>query len=98
MPRRPTGSEPPPKKSKAHKERLDVLIVERGLAPSRQRAQALLLAGQVRVEGVKADKAGAQVPSDARIEITGETLRYASRAGLKLEGALEDFSLSPGDR
>jgi 23S rRNA (cytidine1920-2'-O)/16S rRNA (cytidine1409-2'-O)-methyltransferase len=98
MPRRPTGSEPPPKKSKTHKERLDVLIVERGLAPSRQRAQALLLAGQVRVGGVKADKPGAQVPSDARVELTGETLRYASRAGLKLEGALEDFSLSPRDR
>ena len=98
MPRHPSSSEPPPKKSKPHKERLDVLIVERGLAPSRQRAQALLLAGQVRVNGVKADKAGAQVASDSLVEIAGETLRYASRAGVKLEGALEDFSLSPVDR
>jgi 23S rRNA (cytidine1920-2'-O)/16S rRNA (cytidine1409-2'-O)-methyltransferase len=98
MSRRPSSSEPPPTKSKPHKERLDVLIVERGLAPSRQRAQALLLAGQVRVNGVKADKAGAQVAADARIAIAGETLRYASRAGLKLEGALEDFALSPRDR
>ena len=78
--------------------RLDVLIVERGLAPSRQRAQALLLAGQIRINGIKADKAGAQVASDSLVEIAGETLRYASRAGLKLEGALEDFSLSPLDR
>jgi 23S rRNA (cytidine1920-2'-O)/16S rRNA (cytidine1409-2'-O)-methyltransferase len=98
MSRPPSSSEPPPKKGKPHKERLDVLIVERGLAPSRQRAQALLLAGQVRVNGVKADKAGAQVASDSLLEIAGETLRYASRAGLKLEGALEDFSLSPLDR
>jgi 23S rRNA (cytidine1920-2'-O)/16S rRNA (cytidine1409-2'-O)-methyltransferase len=98
MSRHPSSSEPPPKKSKPHKERLDVLIVERGLASSRQRAQALLLAGQVRVNGIKADKAGAQVPSDSRVEIAGETLRYASRAGRKLEGALEDFSLSPLDR
>jgi 23S rRNA (cytidine1920-2'-O)/16S rRNA (cytidine1409-2'-O)-methyltransferase len=97
MSRRPSSSESPPKKTKPGKERLDVLIVERGLAPSRQRAQAYLLAGQVRVNGVKADKAGAQVSCDARVEIAGEALRYASRAGLKLEGALEDFSLSPLD-
>lgn len=97
MSRRPSSSESPPKKNKPGKERLDVLIVERGLAPSRQRAQAYLLAGQVRVNGVKADKAGAQVSCDARVEIAGEALRYASRAGLKLEGALEDFSLSPLD-
>ena len=98
MSRHPLSSEWQPKKNKPHKERLDVLIVERGLAPSRQRAQALLLAGQVRVNGIKADKAGAQVASNSLVEIVGETLRYASRAGLKLEGALEDFSLSPLDR
>jgi 23S rRNA (cytidine1920-2'-O)/16S rRNA (cytidine1409-2'-O)-methyltransferase len=98
MSRHSSSSEPPPKKNKPHKERLDVLIVERGLAPSRQRAQAMLLAGQVRVNGVKADKAGAQVASDSSVEIAGQTLRYASRAGLKLEGALGDFSLSPLDR
>src|SRR5262249_46952645 len=63
-----------------------------------QRAQALLLAGQVRVDGAKADKAGAQISADARIEIAGEQPRYASRAGLKLEGALEDFGISPAER
>lgn len=98
MSRRSSKPEPLPKKNKPGKDRLDILLVERGLAPSRQRAQALLLAGQVRVDGVKADKAGAQVSTDARIEIAGEQLRYASRAGLKLEGALEDFALSPRDR
>ena len=83
------------KSPKAAKSRLDVLLVERGLASSRERAQALLLAGQVRVNGARAEKAGAQVASDARIDLIGETLRYASRAGLKLEGALEDFAISP---
>ena len=83
---------------KPGKSRLDVLLVERGLAPSRERAQAILLAGQVRVNGVRAEKAGSQVATDARIEIAGETLRYASRGGLKLEGALEDFGVDPRDR
>jgi 23S rRNA (cytidine1920-2'-O)/16S rRNA (cytidine1409-2'-O)-methyltransferase len=82
------------KPPKPGKERLDVLLVERGLAPSRERARALLLAGQVRVGGVLADKPGTQVAKDAPIEIVGETLRYSSRAGLKLEGALEDFGIS----
>jgi 23S rRNA (cytidine1920-2'-O)/16S rRNA (cytidine1409-2'-O)-methyltransferase len=83
---------------KPGKARLDVLLVERGLAPSRERAQAILLAGQVRVNGVKMEKAGSQVAADARVEIVGETLRYASRGGLKLEGALEDFGIDPRDR
>jgi 23S rRNA (cytidine1920-2'-O)/16S rRNA (cytidine1409-2'-O)-methyltransferase len=99
MVRRPSSSEAPSKaQPKPGKDRLDILLVERGLAPSRQRAQALLLAGQVRVDGVKADKAGARISMDANIEIAGEQLRYASRAGLKLEGALEDFGLDPRDR
>ncbi|HXA55799.1 MAG TPA: TlyA family RNA methyltransferase [Candidatus Acidoferrum sp.] len=83
------------KPPKPGKERLDVLLVERGLAPSRERARALLLAGQVRVNGMPSDKPGTQIAKDAAIEIVGETLRYASRAGLKLEGALEDFGVSP---
>ena len=83
-----------PGNRKPGKKRLDVLLVERGLAPSRERAQAMLLAGQVRVNGQRAEKAGTQIAEDARIEITGETLRYASRGGLKLEGALEDFGVS----
>jgi len=83
---------------KAGKIRLDVLIVERGLAPSRERAQAFLLAGNVLVNGQKMEKPGSQVTADARVEIIGETPRYASRGGLKLEGALEDFAISPEGR
>jgi len=83
---------------KPGKIRLDVLIVERGLAPSRERAQAVLLAGNVLVNGQKMEKPGTQVASDARVEIIGEAMRYASRGGLKLEGALEDFAVSPQGR
>ena len=97
MAQHPSHREPRLKKTKAGKERLDVLLVERGFAPSRQRAQAMLLAGQIRVDGARLDKPGTQVTTEARIEVTGETLRYASRAGLKLEGALEDFELSVRD-
>jgi 23S rRNA (cytidine1920-2'-O)/16S rRNA (cytidine1409-2'-O)-methyltransferase len=86
------------KHSRPGKSRLDVLIAERGLAPSRERAQALLLAGNVLVNGQKMEKPGSQVSMDAQIEIIGETLRYASRGGLKLEGALEDFGVSPQDK
>jgi 23S rRNA (cytidine1920-2'-O)/16S rRNA (cytidine1409-2'-O)-methyltransferase len=84
--------------AKTEKKRLDVLLVARGLAPSRERAQALLLAGQVRVNGERMEKPGTKVPADARLEIAGEALRYASRAGLKLEGALQDFSVSAEGR
>jgi 23S rRNA (cytidine1920-2'-O)/16S rRNA (cytidine1409-2'-O)-methyltransferase len=92
---RPSGEERLQKKPKPQKTRVDVLVVERGLAPSRKRAQALLLAGQVRVNGAPMTKAGTQVAADARIEVVGETLRYASRGGLKLEGALADFGATP---
>src|SRR5271168_3746755 len=88
----------PKPNSKPDKIRLDMLIVARGLAPSRQRAQALLLAGQVRVNGTRMDKAGSQIAADARVEIAGETLRYSSRGGLKLEGALQDFGVTPQDK
>lgn len=71
------------------------MLVERGLAPSREKAQALLLAGQVRVDGQTAAKAGMQLARDAAIEIVGENLRYVGRGGFKLAGALEDFQLSP---
>lgn len=84
--------------SKVTKQRLDLLLVERGVAPSRQRAQALLLAGEVRVNGMQMDKPGTPVPVDAQIETTGEQLRYASRGGLKLEGALADFGVSPQNK
>ena len=75
--------------------RIDILLVERGLAPSREKAQALLLAGEVRLAGQRIDKPGTQVAADARVEIAGEALRYVGRGGVKLEGALEDFQLSP---
>jgi 23S rRNA (cytidine1920-2'-O)/16S rRNA (cytidine1409-2'-O)-methyltransferase len=83
---------------KLAKRRLDVLLAERGLAESRQRAQALILAGRVHVAGQRADKAGMFVPADVAIELVGEGLRYASRAGAKLEGALEDFGVDPAAR
>ena len=78
--------------------RLDLLIVERGLAESRQRAQALILAGAARVDGKRVDKAGALVPVDANVEIAGERMKYASRSGYKLEGALEESGVSVAGR
>jgi 23S rRNA (cytidine1920-2'-O)/16S rRNA (cytidine1409-2'-O)-methyltransferase len=102
MKSKPTGHQAAAHISQKHsrlgKSRLDVLITERGLAPSRERAQALLLAGNVLVNGQKMEKPGTQVATEARIEIIGETLRYASRGGLKLEGALEDFGVAPLDK
>jgi 23S rRNA (cytidine1920-2'-O)/16S rRNA (cytidine1409-2'-O)-methyltransferase len=93
-----SGHGPSNKSTKPGKIRLDLLLMERGIAPSRQRAQALLLAGQVLVNGAKMDKAGTSVPSDARIAVAGEQLRYASRGGLKLEGALADFGVNPREK
>jgi 23S rRNA (cytidine1920-2'-O)/16S rRNA (cytidine1409-2'-O)-methyltransferase len=78
--------------------RIDILLVERGLAPSRERAQALLMAGNVYVNGQKIDKPGAKIAAASRIELAGLPQRYASRGGLKLQGALEDFGLTPRDR
>ena len=75
--------------------RLDKLVLERGLAPTREKAQALILAGQIHLNGRRADKAGMPVPADAKVELVGEAPRYVSRGGVKLEGALEDFSLDP---
>lgn len=82
----------PPKPAR---KRLDRLLVERGLADSPQKAQALILAGEVRVEGARGEKPGQLVPADARIEVHSRRKKYASRGGLKLEGALEDFGLDP---
>ena len=73
------------------KKRLDVLLVERGLVESRQRAQAFIMSGQVFVKEQKVDKAGAQIPEDAPIEVRGQTLAYVSRGGLKLEKAMKTF-------
>jgi 23S rRNA (cytidine1920-2'-O)/16S rRNA (cytidine1409-2'-O)-methyltransferase len=85
-------------KEKKEKTRLDRLLVDRNLVESRERGQALILAGQVLVNGQKQDKAGALVPADAEIRIIGETLRYVSRGGLKLEAALRDFKISVSGR
>jgi 23S rRNA (cytidine1920-2'-O)/16S rRNA (cytidine1409-2'-O)-methyltransferase len=73
--------------------RLDKLLVDRGLAGSRERAQALILAGNVLVNEQKSDKAGAQVAADAAIRLLGEDLKYVSRGGLKLERALEHWKI-----
>ena len=73
------------------KKRLDVLLVERGLAESRQRAQAVIMSGQVYVDGRKTDKAGVQLEEQVPIEVRGQTLAYVSRGGLKLEKALKAF-------
>jgi 23S rRNA (cytidine1920-2'-O)/16S rRNA (cytidine1409-2'-O)-methyltransferase len=76
------------------KTRLDKLLVERGLAPSRERAQALILAGRVLVREQKHDKPGASVASDAPIRLLGSDLRYVSRGGVKLEAALAHWSIN----
>ena len=86
------------KEPKIAKKRLDLLLVERGMAESRAKAQAMILAGEVRVNGQREDKAGAAIPLDAAIEVIGEGPRYASRAGLKLEGALQEFGVDPSGR
>ncbi len=75
------------------KVRLDQLLVLRGLAPTRERAQAILLAGEVFVAGARADKAGALVADDAPIEVKGADHPYVSRGGVKLAGALDAFAL-----
>ncbi len=79
---------------KRRKERIDLLLCERGLAESRHRAQGLILGGLVRVNGQRVDKAGSQVAVDADLSLAGEVLPYVSRGGLKLQRALEGFSLS----
>lgn len=71
------------------KQRLDVALTERGLAESRQKAQAMVMAGQVYVDGRKVEKAGTPVGPEASIEVRGRTLPYVSRGGLKLEKALQ---------
>src|ERR1041384_4664709 len=77
------------------KQRIDKVLVERGLAESRTRAQALVLAGQVLVREQRIDKPGQLVESEDDIRIKGGTLRYASRGGLKLEAALHEFAVDP---
>ena len=85
-------------KKPGSKSRLDQLLVARGLAESRAKAQALILAGRVLVEGVMVAKAGAQVPEDARVTLKPPSQRYVSRGGEKLAAALEHFQVSPGGK
>ena len=76
------------------KERLDVLLVNRGLAPSREKAKAMIMEGCVFVENEREDKAGASFDTEAKIEVRGNTLKYVSRGGLKLEKAMTHFGIS----
>lgn len=85
-------------KAKSARKRLDVLLVDLGLAESRQKAQAMILAGEVSINGVRAEKSGMPVAETARVEVTSRLQKYASRGGLKLEGALEDFGVGVAGR
>ncbi|MBE5969178.1 MAG: TlyA family RNA methyltransferase [Lachnospiraceae bacterium] len=76
------------------KERLDVLMVKKGLVESRQKASALIMSGIVYVDGEKEDKAGTKIDENLNIEIRGKTLKYVSRGGLKLEKAINEFNIS----
>lgn len=76
------------------KERLDVLLVSRGLAESREKAKAIIMSGNVYVDGQKEDKAGSNFSTEAVIEVRGNTLKYVSRGGLKLEKAMENFDVT----
>ena len=80
------------------KERLDVLVVSRGLAPSREKAKAIIMAGNVLVDGQREDKAGTFFDPSVNIEIHGNTLRYVSRGGLKLEKAMAQFGITLDDK
>ncbi|MCL4457489.1 MAG: TlyA family RNA methyltransferase [Nitrospirae bacterium] len=80
------------------KSRLDKILVEKGLAPSRERAQALIMEGKVFVNGMPSPKAGAMVAEDAAIELKGEDIPYVSRGGLKLEAAVKHFNISLKDK
>lgn len=80
------------------KERLDVLLVKRGLAVSREKAKAVIMSGCVYVENQKEDKAGSMFADTANIEVRGNTLKYVSRGGLKLEKAMNKFGVTLQDK
>lgn len=84
--------------AKVPRERVDRLLVARGLAPSRERAQAMLLAGRVRSGEVRIDKPGTLIPEDAPLSVTEDPCPYVSRGGLKLAGALGPLGVDPRDR
>jgi 23S rRNA (cytidine1920-2'-O)/16S rRNA (cytidine1409-2'-O)-methyltransferase len=83
---------------KSGKKRLDVVLVERGLAASREKAQAMILAGEIEVDGRRADKAGLNVGDGVAIEVHSRLQKYVGRGGFKLEGALEDFEVGASGR
>ena len=80
------------------RERIDRLLVERGLVPSRTRAQALIMAGKVLVGEQRVDKPGTMVPRDAELRVRGDDNPYVSRGGLKLAGALQRFGEATAER
>ena len=79
------------------KERLDVLLVSKGLAPSREKAKTMIMEGNVFVDGQREDKAGTKFGTLANIEVRGNTLKYVSRGGLKLEKAMKHFDIQLKD-
>ena len=84
-------------KRKSARQRLDLLLVDRGLADSPEKAAAMILAGEVKVDGRHAGKAGMPVTGNADVQVASRQQRYISRGGFKLEGALEDFSIDPAN-
>ncbi|NLT94647.1 MAG: TlyA family RNA methyltransferase [Clostridia bacterium] len=80
------------------KQRLDLAVVEQGLAESREKAKALIMAGQIKVDGVIVDKAGTSIEKGAKVELVGNPLPYVSRGGLKLEKALDYFNIDLTDK
>jgi 23S rRNA (cytidine1920-2'-O)/16S rRNA (cytidine1409-2'-O)-methyltransferase len=83
---------------KPSRKRLDLLLVERGFAESLEKAKAMILAGEVHVDGQRLEKAGMSVVEDAPIEVVSRVQKFVSRGGAKLEGALEDFAVDPTGR
>lgn len=82
----------------AKKERLDIILVDKGLVESREKAKAMIMAGKVFVDGQKVDKAGEKVSTEANIECKGAKLPYVSRGGLKLEKAMKAFDIVLQDK
>ena len=80
------------------KERLDVLLVKKGLFPSREKARASIMAGEIFVDGKKSDKCGESIKEEANVEFKGESLKYVSRGGLKLEKAINAFGVRLQDK
>ena len=85
-------------KSKSARKRLDLLLVERNLAETAQKARAMILAGEIHVNGARADKAGMLIATNSLLDVSSRLQKYASRGGLKLEGALKDFSIVPAGK